>query len=621
MAAYAPQLATLVDVPPSGAGWLHEIKYDGYRIGCCIDGRTVTLLSRNGNDWTAAYPEIAKAALALGVRDAIIDGEVAALLPDGRTSFQELQHGAPSGGRGSLVYFVFDLLRLDGENLEPRPLVERKARLKTLVAERERFRFSEHVEGSGSALLARACREGLEGIISKRADRPYSRGRSRDWLKSKCIRRQEFVVGGFTDPEGMRAGIGALLIGYYEGERLVFAGKVGTGFTQAMAVDLRRRLDGMLLKAPAFETPPPRAIARRAHWVKPALVCEVAFTEWTRDGMVRHPSFQGLRTDKPPREVRIERTQVSADAPAGAAPPPLDTTAGVTLSHPDRRLYVDPPITARQVARYYEAMAAWILPHVTGRPLTPRGRNRAGASTVLRVPARIPSALRSVRVSGGSRAGAHLVAGDLSGLVSLVQLGATEIQTHHVGIDDPERPNRLVIRLEPGDDVSWGQLAGAARQLRSLLGALDLESFCQTTGGRALHVVVPLVPHAEWHECLAFARALCSAMARTDPDVLTARPPKVGPKRILVDCRSNDRGGSAIAAFSTSSYPGAPIAVPIAWDDLRPALSPAALTIDVVLALYARARKDPWAAYWQSRQKLTKERLLAVTRVSKRKER
>ena len=303
MIPYRPQLATLVKDAPSGADWIHEIKFDGYRIGCAINGRGITLISRNGKDWTRAFPPVVEAASKLKVKSALIDGEVAMVLPDGRTSFQALQNAGASGA--TLVYFVFDLLFHDGRPLDMVPLEERKARLRALVGRRTsgRIRYADHVEGRGHEFLAQACRLGLEGIVSKRRDQPHRDGRHRDWLKTKCSLRQEFVIGGFTEPEGARAGLGALLIGYYEGTRLVFSGRVGTGFTQKFAADLRRRLDAIERKTSPFDPPPSGPLARRAHWVAPTLVCEVQFTEWTSDGNIRHPSFQGLRTDKRPEEV------------------------------------------------------------------------------------------------------------------------------------------------------------------------------------------------------------------------------------------------------------------------------------------------------------------------------
>lgn len=306
---YVPQLATLVDRPPSGDEWLHEIKYDGYRIGARVRKGRVSLYTRNGNDWTVAFPEIADAVGKLGLDDALIDGEVAVVLPDGRTSFQALQNTGAANNRGTLVYFVFDLLRLNGTDSESLPLEDRKVMLKKLVGGRStgRIRFSEHIEGNGEAFFAEACRTGLEGIVSKRRDQPYRSGRHGGWVKTKCVQRQEFVVGGFTDPEGMRAGIGALLIGYYEVDHLVFCGKVGTGFTHKLALELRARLERIEQKTCPFATLPAGRLGRNAHWVKPELVCEVVFTEWTSDGKIRHPSFQGLRADREPKEIRREK--------------------------------------------------------------------------------------------------------------------------------------------------------------------------------------------------------------------------------------------------------------------------------------------------------------------------
>ena len=306
-AEYNPQLATLVSEPPSGDRWVHEIKYDGYRIGCLIDKKDVLLISRNGKDWTHVFPSIAEAAKKLRTRDAILDGEVAMVMPDGRTSFAALQQAAAgTASHTPLVYFVFDLLRLDGERLDRLPLEERKARLRALVGGRQtgRIRYAEHIVGGGEKLFEHATAIGLEGIISKRRDLPYEPGRTDTWRKSKVIQRGVFVIGGVTDPEGSRVGIGALLVGYYDGPRLVFAGRVGTGFSHAFAIELRERLDRLAQKPCPFDPPIVKGPERLAHWVKPVLVCEATYTEWTNDGRLRHPVFVKIRKDVKPKEIK-----------------------------------------------------------------------------------------------------------------------------------------------------------------------------------------------------------------------------------------------------------------------------------------------------------------------------
>jgi len=326
---YRPQLALLVDEPPEGDEWIHEVKYDGYRIGCAIEGGRATLWSRRGKDWTLEFPEVAAAALELPVRTALLDGEVAILLPDGRTSFQALQNSFGGGvQRKNLVYFAFDLLHLDGEDLAPPPLEERKAALERLLGEGIGIiRYAPHVGGSGAAVFREACRIGVEGIVSKRRDQPYRPGRNATWVKTKCLLRQELVIGGFTDPEGAaRDAIGALLVGYFEDGALRFAGKVGTGFTNAQARALRARLARIATDECPFTPRPAGWLGGNAHWVRPELVCEVAFTEWTGDGKIRHASFQGLREDKKATEVTRER-------PAAT---PTATSIEGTAVHPER---------------------------------------------------------------------------------------------------------------------------------------------------------------------------------------------------------------------------------------------------------------------------------------------
>jgi len=610
---YRPQLATLVKEAPLGAEWLHEIKFDGYRIGCRIRGPRITLISRNGKDWTHAFPDIVAAAAKLPTTDALLDGEVAMVLPDGKTSFQALQNASSTSG-ATLAYFVFDLLRLGGERVASLPLETRKARLRTLVGGRQTgpVRYSEHVDGRGDQFFAQACRLGLEGIVSKRRDQPYREGRHGDWLKTKCILRQEFVIGGFTDPEGTRAGIGALLIGYYEGERLVFSGKVGTGFTQKVALDLRRRLDALEQKTCPFDPSPPRAVSRKAHWVKPALVGEVVFTEWTNDGNIRHPSFQGLRLDKKAREVvrEVPRAVQVKDAAR------TFTVRGVPISHPDRVVYPDPPLTKLDIAKYHESIGEWIVPHVIGRPLTlvrcPEG---VSGECFFMKHSKLwaPAPLRRVKIQEKTKVGEYLIADDIAGIVGLVQMGVLEIHTWNSVYEDVERPNRLVFDLDPGAQVTWPRIVQAARSVRAALSALDLDSFVKTTGGRGLHVVVPLRPHADWAECLAFTRALSEALERRAPEAYTTDFAKAGrTNKILIDYLRNSRTNTSIAAYSTRARAGAPVSVPLTWEELKTSLKPDALTVPTVPARLKRLRTDPWKEYWSVRQRLTLKHIKGV---------
>ena len=635
--AYQPQLAVLVKTPPSGDEWLHEIKLDGYRIGALIRGGRVSLLSRNGRDWTGAFPEIAAACRELGVRDAVLDGEVVMLLPDGRSSFQALQNAFTDGAsRRGLVYFVFDLLHLDGQPLLQMALEDRKSRLRELVGARQtgRIRYTNHVEGRGDRFFGEACRHGLEGIVSKRRDLPHSAGRHGGWVKTKCTKRQEFVIGGFTDPEGARKGLGALLVGYYEGARLVFAGKVGTGFTHKGALDLRARLDGIEQKECPFEPLPAGWLGRNAHWAKPRLVCEVTFTEWTGDGKIRHPSFQGLRADKSPADVRREEPSSGVNRPP--APTPRIRTsrqqsstdqrdarpivAGVPISHPDRVVFPALGATKLDVGRYYERMARWIVPHVAGRPLTlvrcPDGL--AGECFFMKhSQVWAPEALRRVRIQEKKKLGEYLIADDVAGVVSLVQMGVLEIHTWNSLIDDVERPNRVVIDLDPGERVGWSDVIAAARAVRTALAALELESWVKTTGGRGLHVVVPLQPHAEWTACLEFTRALSAALVRANPARYTIDYTKAGrADKILLDYLRNNRTNTSIAAYSTRARPSAPVSVPVRWEDLRAAFTPAELTMTAVPAWLERRRGDPWKDYWSCRQRLTAKRIRAVQQLN-----
>ena len=631
---YRPQLAKLVKAPPPGDEWVHEMKYDGYRIGCRIDERIVTLISRNGKDRTDDFPEICEAARKLGVRQALLDGEVAIVLPDGRTSFQALQNVFSGGSRRGLVYFAFDLLFAGGESFAALPLEARKTELLRLAGKpngRSRIRYSEHVAGHGARVFQEACRLGLEGIISKRADAEYKPGRYDGWLKTKCVLRQEFVIGGFTEPEGARQGIGALLAGYYDdGGRLTFAGKVGTGFTAESARDLRARLAKLEQPACPFTPRPTGWLGKHAHWVKPALIGEVVFAEWTGDGKIRHPSFQGLRRDKAPLDVRRERPAAAPCATAARAPrsraarpataasggsaaPNIRrsarvSVAGVNISHPERLMFPAPAFSKLDVARFYERVADWILPHLQGRPLTlvrcPQGID-SPCHYMRHSNVWAPLALRRVRIQEKTKMGEYLIVDTLPALISLVQMDVLEIHTWNTRFEKVEYPDRIVVDLDPGTEVNRDQVAGAARLVRKLLRSVDLESFPKTTGGNGLHVVVPLAPRVPWQECLEFSRALAEAMERHDPRLFTTAFAKAGREgKILIDYLRNNRTNTSVAAFSTRARPGAPVSMPVRWLDVTASLDARAWTMRSAEDRLAALRGDPWKEYWSCAQRL-----------------
>jgi bifunctional non-homologous end joining protein LigD len=658
----------LVRTAPDGDEWVHELKFDGYRILARRDRSALTLLTRRGNDWTAQLPAIRDAVARLPARRLLLDGEAAVLLPDGRTSFQALQN-ALGGARGQLAYFVFDLLHVDGEDLTGEPLEARKRRLADLLgsAGPGPLRYSDHVVGHGPAVLEQACARGIEGIICKRRDRPYQPGRRGDWLKVKCLARQELVIGGFTDPEGQRSGIGALLVGYHDDQgRLVFAGKVGTGFSHKTLAMLHARLKPLGQPISPFAVSPPKGwLGRHAHWVRPELVAEVAFSEWTADGRLRHPSFQGLRDDKPPRDVHRERPappppperrssrgrgaalvappqpprapaanggtrrpsparvrrgpgakrrgplprkqRRSDPAGRGGRSVPVDL-AGQRLTHPERVLWPDCGVTKLDLARYYATIADHVLPHLRARALTlvrcPEGL--AGECFYMKH-SRVwsPPGLRKVRIREKTKTGEYLVTDDLTGLVGLVQMDVLELHTWNSTVGDVERPDRIVLDLDPGPEVRFPEVVETARLLRAALAGVGLEAFVKTTGGKGLHVVVPLVPEEDWGVCFRFSRAIAEALVREHPRRFTTAMPKAGRERkILIDYFRNNRTNTSVAAYSSRARPGAPVSVPLAWDELGPRLRPDRFTVQSVPRRLASLRRDPWARYWTLRQRL-----------------
>jgi bifunctional non-homologous end joining protein LigD len=612
-----PQLATLVDRMPSDDGWLHEIKFDGYRLLCRVKNGDVRLFTRNANDWTTKLEAQAEAIAGLALQEAWLDGEAVVLTEHGRSSFQALQNAFDSRFTGTIVYCVFDVLYLNGYDLRSTPLIERKRLLASLLKRTSdtHLRYSDHIIGDNQASFEEACRQGLEGLIVKRMDAGYRSGRGRNWLKVKCEQRQEFVVGGFTEPAGSRMGFGALLVGFYEQGRLRYAGKVGTGFTDSLLKQLHRRLVGLERPTSPFVNPPTGYEAKGAHWVIPQLVAEIRFAEWTQEGILRQPSFQGLRTDKPATAIGRERAQ-----PLGEDRATRDSvrTNGLSrrdktketrrLTNPDRVLYPDIGLTKSGLAQYYEQVADWMLPHLRGRPLTlvrcPEGYQKCFYQK--HVNEKVPHAIGRIEIKEDDGRDTYMLAESRDALLGLVQMGVLEVHTWGSTKDRLERPDRLTFDLDPDPSVSWAQVIEAAQLTKTLLEELGLVCFLKTTGGKGLHVVTPIQRTVGWEEAKAFAKMVADHLVSTIPQRFTSNMAKRARKgKIFIDYLRNTRGATAIAAYSTRAKPGAPVSVPINWDELTEDLASDYFTVSNVPARLKQLRQDPWEAYGRSARRVT----------------
>ncbi|MFK8252792.1 DNA ligase D [Ancylobacter terrae] len=598
-----PALATLVPKAPAGEAWLHEIKFDGYRLQARIDKaargkRRVRLLTRAGLDWTGRFgPSLAAALEALPVDDALIDGEVVVETGAGASSFSLLQQDLGDDRHDRFVYYAFDLLHLDGRDLRGEPLRVRKEMLAGVLAGAPPIlRVSEHFTVDGAVMLRHACRLSLEGLVSKRADAPYRSGRGRDWVKSKCSHRQEFVIGGFVPSTALKDAVGSLVLGVYEAGTLRHVGRVGTGFSQKVAHDLRERL------APLARTRSPFAGAltaeerRGVRFVAPELVAEVEFRGWTGEHHLRHAAFRGLREDKPAREIVRED---EGDAMAQTQTPPKGRPRPrVKLTHPDRLYWPEDGVTKQGLADYYSEIWPFIAPFVVARPLA-----------LLRCPDGITQscffqkhAWRGMNKAIGVRTDADgaelLVIEDLDGLIALVQAGALEIHPWGAPLADLERPDMLIFDLDPGEGVGWEAMVEGAREVRARLEAQKLPAFVKTSGGKGLHVVVPLKPKADWSAAKSFAKALADAMAADAPERYVAVATKARRRgRIFVDYLRNGRGATAVAAYCPRARPGAAVSMPVGWDELDAISGADQFTISDAPARLANLAADPWADF------------------------
>lgn len=597
-----PQLAQLAAHVPSGPDWIHEVKFDGYRMLAFLEDGRVRIISRNNQDWTDRFREIADQVAGLPIRNGILDGEVVILNKDGVSDFGALQNFAQTG-KGRLVYFAFDLPFCEGYDLRDCPLSERKELLAEILAMQSEVRYSDHIAGSGEKVFGSACDNRLEGIICKKATSRYTETRSSSWLKVKCIERQEFVVGGFTNPEGERVGFGALVLGVHDDVgRLVYCGRVGTGFNDQALKAIALKLKNLETKTSAFDQGPTGQEAKGVRYVEPKLVAEVEFSSWTGDGRLRHPSFRGLREDKKPEEIEREKA-VEPDKSLSQEQGDY-TLEGIQISHPERVIYPDPGISKWELAEYFDQIADWLLPHAANRPLAlvrcPQGQEKECFFQKNYSDA-LPKAIHPVDIGDGEGIGIR----DAAGLVSLAQYGVIEIHPWGSREGDIEHPDRITFDLDPSEELGWNEVVEAAIETRDILDQLGLESWVKTSGGKGLHVCVPLEPNLGWDEVKEFCHGVAIMMENKHPDRYISNMSKSKRKgKIFVDYLRNGRGATSVSAYSPRARKGAPVSVPITWRELPKIEAANQFDLSATLSRVKKQKQDSWADFFDRPQDL-----------------
>jgi bifunctional non-homologous end joining protein LigD len=582
---YAPMLATLGDAVPRGSGWLFEVKWDGYRALAYVSQGDARLTSRKGNDLTQRFAGVAKEiAKAVKTPDCVLDGEVCALDEQGRSSFSAMQQGKPGT---PIVYFVFDLLELEGEPLVDLPLTERRKRLERLLDRRNRTVRLSEVFGDGDALLAAAKQQGLEGIMAKRADSRYAVGRrTRDWLKVKTHGRQEFIIAGYTKGQGRRAGtLGSLVLAVRRGPELEYAGNVGTGFTGEEIEKLLKKLRPLERKTPPFREVPKMPKVRKGDvvWVEPKLVCEVEFAEWTHDGRLRAPSYQGLREDKSAEEVRRERP-IEEEIRIGKRK--------LKLSNLDKLFWRDEGITKGDLLAYYQAVAPVLVPHLEGRPFTMRRYPDGAYGKAFfqkDAPKGMPDWISTARIQVTTRdtprqrrwIRAPLVNDELA-LLWMVNMGCIDMNAWYSRVDKLDRPDFVLFDLDPSPDVGFEETVQVALYVKEALDALGLASFPKTSSADGMHVLIPIERRHTYDDTRRFSEIVAGAIARTYPKLATTQWSKAKRRGVLIDANQNGEGKTIASAYSVRPRPGAPVSTPLRWEEVKPGLDPAQFTMDVV---------------------------------------